>query len=178
MTQATDQLNSLLASVIDALGLDVALWGVEFTSGPGSALLRVYIDAGERPITVEDCATVSREISAMLDVEDPIPGNYTLEVSSPGMARPLFTAEQFARHAGETVKITLGMPLENNRRRLQGVIQRVEGADVLIATETGDVTIPHDNIQKARLVPDYGQPAGRVPKPGPARRKPTNPGTA
>jgi ribosome maturation factor RimP len=173
MTQSPDQLQSLLAPAIEALGSDVSLWGIEFTSGPASALLRVYIDAGERAVGIEDCEAVSREISALLDVEDPIPGNYTLEVSSPGMERPLFTPEQFERYLGETVKITLGMPLENNRRRVQGVISAVAGNDVTIDTEAGPMTLAHGNIQRARLVPNYNLPARPGRKPGAPRRKPT-----
>jgi ribosome maturation factor RimP len=163
-----DQLQGLLAPAIDALGLDVTLWGIEFTSGPSSALLRVYIEAAERPVTLEDCETVSRQISALLDVEDPIPGNYTLEVSSPGMARPLFSPAQFARYIGEQVKITLGMAIDN-RRRLQGVISAVEGNDIVVTTEAGPVTFAHGNVQKAKLVPQYDLPAR---KQGAARRKP------
>jgi ribosome maturation factor RimP len=164
-----DQLQGLLAPAIDALGGDLGLWGIEFTSGPSSALLRVYIDAAERAVTVEDCAAVSREISAVLDVEDPIPGNYTLEVSSPGLARPLFTPEQFARYIGEAVKITLGMPVDN-RRRLQGVIRAVEGSEITIDTDGGPVAVAHGNVQKARLVPEYDLAPRR--KPAAARRKP------
>jgi ribosome maturation factor RimP len=166
-----DQLQGLLAPAIDALGLDVTLWGIEFTSGPSSALLRVYIEAAERPVTLEDCETVSRQISALLDVEDPIPGNYTLEVSSPGMARPLFSPAQFARYIGEQVKITLGMAIDN-RRRLQGVISAVEGNDIVVTTEAGPVAFAHGNVQKAKLVPQYDLPARPARKPGAARRKP------
>jgi len=175
MTTAIDQLNSLLGPAIDALDKGVVLWGIEFTSGPASALLRVYIDAIDRPVAIEDCEAVSREISALLDVEDPIPGNYTLEVSSPGIDRPLFSPEQFARYIGDVAKVTLSLPIDG-RRRVQGRIARVEGATIVIAGDIGnEVAIAHENIQKAKLVPQYEKPA----KPsGPARprRNPKNTG--
>jgi ribosome maturation factor RimP len=178
MTTAIDQLQGLLAPAIEALGQGVALWGIEFTSGPGSALLRVYIDAGERPVTIEDCEAVSREISALLDVEDPIPGNYTLEVSSPGIDRPLFTLEQFARHAGERVRITLGLAVDN-RRRVQGTIVGVEGGAVVVAGDSGEpIAVAHENIQKARLVPDYGPKPKPGRKPDGSGRRKSDPGPA
>jgi ribosome maturation factor RimP len=175
MTNTIDQLQRLLGPAIDGLEKGVSLWGIEFTSGPSSALLRIYLDAGERPVVLEDCEVVSREISALLDVEDPIPGNYTLEVSSPGLARPLFTPAQFARFVGEQVKITLGLPVDN-RRRVQGAILRVDGSTIVIGAESGEVAVAHENIQKARLVPQFDPPAkpgkpagGRCrPKPGAA----------
>ena len=161
MTAAIDQLQELLAPAIEGLGQGVSLWGIEFTSGPASALLRVYIDAAGRPVAIEDCEAVSREISALLDIEDPIPGNYTLEVSSPGLDRPLFTPEQFARYIGEKVKITLGLPVDN-RRRVQGEILAVDGGTITVAGSDGPLALAHENIQKARLVAAFEPPA----KPG------------
>ncbi len=177
MTTANDQLQDLLTPAIDALGIGVSLWGIEYAPGHGSSLLRIYIDAGERPVTLDDCEAVSREISALLDVEDPIPGAYTLEVSSPGLERPLFSPEQFARFIGEPVRITLGLPLEG-RRRLQGRIERVVGDDVVVLVDGDAITVPHVNIQKAKLAPAL-EPAGKpTRRPGGARRKPNNSGAA
>ena len=175
MTTANDQLQNLLAPAIAALGQGVALWGIEYAPSHGNALLRIYIDAGDRPVTLEDCEAVSREISALLDVEDPIPGNYTLEVSSPGIDRPLFTPEQFARYLGEVAKVTLSLPVDG-RRRVQGRIARADGATIVIAGDTGnELAIAHENIQKAKLVPQYEKPAKPV---GPTRprRNPKNTG--
>ena len=174
MTTTIDQLNNLLGPAIDALDKGVVLWGIEFTSGPASALLRVYIDAPERPVAIEDCEAVSREFSALLDVEDPIPGNYTLEVSSPGIDRPLFTPEQFTRYLGEIAKITLSLPVDG-RRRVQGRIAKVEGNTIVIAGDVNELAIAHENIQKAKLVPQFDKPAKPI---GPARprRNPENPG--
>jgi ribosome maturation factor RimP len=88
MSQKQHEIESLLAPAVEALGLE--LLGSEYSAGVSSALLRLYIDAPQRPVTIEDCEAVSREVSALLDVHDPIESNYTLEVSSPGIERPLF----------------------------------------------------------------------------------------
>ena len=93
--------------------------GVEFSPSQGQSTLRVYIDTDGREVTLDDCEAASRELSALLDVEDPIPGHYVLEVSSPGIDRPLFTAGQVAKVVGQEVKIPLKAPLEG-RRRLRG----------------------------------------------------------
>ena len=141
--------------------------------------MRLYIDippgdaAGDsetpRMVGIEDCEAVSREVSAQLDVEDPISGNYTLEVSSPGVDRPLFTPAQFARFLGEQVKIGLKLP-QDGRRRLQGRIAAVEGErielDIEAKPEPQRLSVAFDNIEKARLVPDWVA-LGFVPtKPG------------
>ena len=120
MAEKSAEIAALLAPTVDALGLE--LLGVEYLPAPGGALVRLYIDipledaaaeaAGEgdeppRTVGIEDCEAVSREVSAQLDVEDPISGNYTLEVSSPGLDRPLFTPAQFARYIGQVAKVWL-----------------------------------------------------------------------
>ena len=174
--KATD-ISNLLSPTVQALGLE--LLGVEYLPSPGGATLRLYIDippgdaVGDsetpRMVGIEDCEAVSREVSAQLDVEDPISGNYTLEVSSPGVDRPLFTPAQFARFLGEQAKIGLKLP-QDGRRRLQGRIAAVEGErielDVEAKPEPQRVSVDFDNIEKARLVPDWAA-LGFVPtKPG------------
>lgn len=104
MSSKLEQLQAIVAPVIEALGYEC--WGIEFLSQGKHSLLRIYIDHADG-IFIEDCEKVSRQVSGVLDVEDPISNEYTLEVSSPGMDRPLFTLEQFAAHAGEQVKIKL-----------------------------------------------------------------------
>src|SRR5690606_25160167 len=96
----------------------------------------------------------SREISALLDVNDPVAGRYTLEVSSPGLERPLFTMEHFRRFAGEQVKISVSLPVDG-RRRFQGRIDDVEDDRITIDQDGTPVTIAHACVGKARLVPDY-----------------------
>ena len=161
MSGKANEISTLLAPTVESLGLE--LLGVEYLPAPGGALLRLYIDvpenatdaAGEpRSVGIEDCESVSREVSAQLDVADPISGHYTLEVSSPGVDRPLFTAAQFARFAGEEAKATLKLP-QDGRRRLQGRILRVEGGTVVFAVDGSEVAVADDNIEKARLVPDW-----------------------
>ena len=151
------EIAALLAPTVQALGLD--LLGAEYLPAPGGAVLRVYIDvpepeSGERNVGIEDCERVSREVSAQLDVADPISGNYTLEVSSPGLERPLFDAAQFARFAGETAKVALKLP-QDGRRRLQGRILRVDGDDVAFDVDGNELVVSIDNIDKAKLVPDW-----------------------
>lgn len=176
--KATD-LSNLLSPTVQALGLE--LLGIEYLPSPGGALLRLYIDiptgtTGEsdapRMVGIEDCEAVSREVSAQLDVEDPISGHYTLEVSSPGVDRPLFTVAQFARFLGEQAKVGLKLP-QDGRRKLQGRIVAVEGEYIDFEVDAKSapqrVSVAFDNIEKARLVPDWAALGFAAEKPG---RKP------
>jgi len=166
----------LLSPTVEALGLE--LLGVEYLPAPGSATLRLYIDVPmaeqpERMVNIDDCERVSREVSAQLDVEDPISGNYTLEVSSPGVDRPLFTLAQFARHVGESAKIGLKLS-QNNRRRLQGPIVAVDetAGEIVFEVEGAPMTVAFDNIDKARILPDWaalGLAPEKPNKPGPKK---------
>lgn len=157
MTDKAEDIARLLAPTVTSLGLE--LLGIEYLPASGGALVRLYIDVPQsgsdaRNVGIEDCESVSREVSAQLDVEDPITGNYTLEVSSPGIDRPLFGAAQFARFIGESAKVTLKLP-QDGRRRLQGAILRVEGETIVFAVDTTEFTVDAGNIDKARLVPDW-----------------------
>lgn len=176
MSDKATEIAELLAPTVEALGLE--LLGAEYLPAPGSATLRLYIDVPlaeqpERMVNIDDCERVSREVSAQLDVEDPISGNYTLEVSSPGVDRPLFTLAQFGRHAGESVKVGLKLA-QNNRRRLQGAIMRIdEAADtVVLEVEGAEIAVAFDNIDKARILPDWvalGLAPQKPNKPGPKK---------
>jgi ribosome maturation factor RimP len=156
-----EELTELLAPVIADLGLECL--GVEYSPSHGNSLVRVYIDAADRPVTVDDCEVVSREVSATLDVNDPIQGRYTLEVSSPGIDRPLYTPEQFARFVGHAAKLEVGLPI-GGRRRFQGPIRAVEGTTIVLEQDGVPVRVAHDNVHKARLVPDFGDEAKNVKK--------------
>jgi len=147
-----EELNALLAPLIADLGLELV--GIEFSPGHGGSLLRVYIDVADRPVTIDDCERASREISAALDVNDPVAGRYTLEVSSPGLDRPLFTPAHFERFIGQSVKINVNLPLEG-RRRFHGTIKEIDGDRIVIEQDGVPVSIVHSNIAKARLAPDY-----------------------
>lgn len=182
MTDKASEISALLAPTVQSMGLE--LLGAEYLPAPGGAVLRLYIDApadaGEdRSVGIDECEAVSREVSAQLDVEDPISGNYTLEVSSPGIDRPLFTPAQFARFQGETAKVGLKLPLDG-RRRLQGRIAQVEGDTVTFDVDGQPLPVAFDNIDKARLVPDWAAlgfaPAkdrsGRDARPGKVKKQP------
>ena len=151
MSSKLEQLQALLAPVVEALGYEC--WGVEFISQGRHSVWRVYIDRPEG-ILIDDCEAVSRQVSGILDVEDPISGEYTLEVSSPGMDRPLFTLEQFAKHAGEQVKIRLRSPYEG-RRNYQGILRGVEEQDVVVLVDDHEYLLPIDSIDKANIIPRF-----------------------
>ncbi len=151
--------------ILADLGLECA--GVEWLPSQGQGTLRVYIETPEREVDIDDCEAASRELSAVLDVEDPIQGHYVLEVSSPGLDRPLFTAEQFARFAGEEVKLVLTAPLDG-RRRFRGRIDGVEDTLIRLTLDDGnEVDFEHAAVESARLVPDWvALGLAPAPKPG------------
>ncbi|MDZ5604390.1 ribosome maturation factor RimP [Pseudomonas sp. RP23018S] len=151
MSSKLEQLQALLAPVVEGLGFQC--WGIEYISQGKHTVLRVYIDK-EGGIMVEDCEAVSRQISGVLDVEDPITSEYALEVSSPGMDRPLFTLEQYAAHAGEQVKIKLRTPFEG-RRNFQGLLRGVEDQDVVVQVDQNEFLLPIDSIDKANIIPSF-----------------------
>jgi ribosome maturation factor RimP len=179
----TQALAQRFTEVLADLGLECI--GVEFTPSHGQSTLRVYLDLpddrkgldkdgdGEcREVGIEDCETASRELSALLDVEDPVPGHYVLEVSSPGIDRPLFTAAQFAKVSGQEVKLLLKAPLEG-RRRLRGKLIAVEDEQIALEAEGKTFVFEHALVESARVVPDWvalgyapqpkrgGKPAGK-----------------
>ncbi len=151
MSSKLEQLQALLAPVVEALGYEC--WGIEFLSQGRHSLLRVYIDHPDG-ILIDDCEKVSRQISGVLDVEDPITNEYTLEVSSPGMDRPLFVLEQFVRSVGEQVRIRLRSPFEG-RRNFQGLLRGVEGQDVVVLVDDHEYLLPIDLIDKANIIPSF-----------------------
>jgi len=145
-------LESLLRPVIEGLGYEC--WGVEYLPQGKHSILRVYIDRPEEGITVEDCEAVSRQVSGVLDVEDPIQNEYFLEVSSPGMDRPLFGLEHYRRYAGHQVQLRLRMPFEG-RRKYRGLLKGVEGNDVVIVVNEHEFLFPIESIERANVVPVF-----------------------
>lgn len=130
---------------------DCELWGVEQFRRGHRSLLRLYIDS-PRGITLADCERVSRAVTGVLDVEDPIRGPYDLEVSSPGLDRPLFSPLQVQRYLGQEVRLRLRMKL-NGHRQLIGVVEQVQG-DALVVDMAGEkIEVKWDLVDKARLVP-------------------------
>lgn len=124
-----------------------------FRKGAGQSTLRVYIDR-DKGVGLQDCAAVSEQLSAVLDVEDPIPGRYDLEVSSPGLDRPLVYPEHFRRFAGSRVRIRLNEKLDG-RRNLEGILQGCSQGRVNLAAEGREWSIPLAQVEIARLVPSY-----------------------
>ena len=152
MKQDPLHIGDMLEPGIRSLGYELV--GVEFqTGGKGGGLLRVYIDS-ESGISAEDCQKVSYQVSGVLDVEDPIPGHYTLEVSSPGLDRLLFRAEDFDRFAGQLVKLRLTYPVEG-QRKFKGRLVGMRGENVVIKEDDMEISLPFDQIEQARLVPEY-----------------------
>ncbi|GGK04424.1 ribosome maturation factor RimP [Luteimonas terricola] len=184
MADKSTDIAGLLSPTVASLGLE--LLGIEYLPSSDGALLRLYIDrpgadpaAEGQGVGIEDCEAVSREVSAQLDVEDPISGNYTLEVSSPGVDRLLFTPAHFERFLGEQAKVVLKLP-QDGRRRLTGRIAAVEGGTLTFEVDGQPFAVAADNVDKARLVPDwvalgYGpakDASGRDARPGKGRGKP------
>ena len=149
MATKDQQITDMLETTIEALGF--TLWGVEYLSQGRHSLVRIYIDA-PNGITVDDCATVSEQVGGVFDVEDPITGEYTLEVSSPGMDRLLFKLEQYPGYVGEIVELRLRGAFEG-RRKFKGVLQGIEGEDVVIQVDDHEYLLPHSAIEKARIQP-------------------------
>ena len=135
-------------------GLGYELLGVEFTGQGQHSRLRIFIDR-DGGVNLDDCELVSRQVSAVLDVEDPIRGHYALEVSSPGLDRPLFKLEHFSRFVGSLVKIRLRNAL-TGQRNFKGKIVRVDDRAIVIEQEdAGEISLAHDNIDKANLIPIF-----------------------
>ncbi len=175
----TQALAQRFSEVLADLGLECL--GVEFTPSHGQSTLRVYlelpdkdapdasVDAERREVGIEDCEKASRELSALLDVEDPIPGHYVLEVSSPGIDRPLFTAAQFEKATGQEVKVLLKAPLEG-RRRLRGKLTSVREGQIALEGEGRTFEFGHSLVESARVVPDWVA-LGYAPQPKPGGKK-------
>ena len=144
-------LRRMFEPVVEAMGYQ--LWGLEYLPQGRHSLLRIYIDK-EGGIDVEDCAEVSHQLSGLLDVEDPISGEYTLEVSSPGLDRPLFTPEQFKAYIGQQAKVRLKQAFDN-RKNFTGVIKGVEDDEIILGVGEEDYTLPIEAIDKANIVTQF-----------------------
>ena len=136
---------------MNALGCE--LWGLDYLAQGKKSVLRIYIEK-EGGVLLEDCEQVSRQISATLDVEDPISGEYTLEVSSPGMDRPLFTLDQFKRYLGETVAVRLRVAFEG-RRKFSGVLKGVEDDEIVLEVDNEEYLLPFELLDKANIIPRF-----------------------
>lgn len=151
VTSKERQLERLFGPTIEALGCRI--WGVELVSQGKHALLRIYIDRSNG-VSIDDCERVSKQVSALLDVEDPIGSSYTLEVSSPGLDRLLFKPEHYAQSVGERVDLRLGLP-EQGRRRVIGEMTRYTGDEVTVDVDGTPFVVHLANVQRARIVPTF-----------------------
>ena len=143
-------MKELIEPAVNTLGYEVL--GVEYHAATQRSLVRVYIDS-EAGIGVDDCERVSYQVSGILDVEDPVAGAYDLEVSSPGLDRPLFEPSHFARHCGAKARIRLNWPIDG-RRNFRGVLRGCRDGNILIDVDGAEHALPFGRIGSARLVPD------------------------
>lgn len=153
MSRSQDKLTQLLTPAVEGLGFELV--GIEHLPQGKQSLLRIYIDSPEG-ITVEDCSRVSHQVSGVLDVEEPINGHFSLEVSSPGIERRLFKREHYERFVGSKVKVQLHHAI-NGRRKIVGVLEKLDGDDIFIQPEDTDegFQIALDDIDKANIVADF-----------------------
>jgi ribosome maturation factor RimP len=147
----------LIRSMVEPLlhAMDLQLWGVEYLGQGKHTLLRIYIEK-EGGVNVEHCAEASRQISGLLDVEDPISSEYTLEVSSPGLDRMLFTIDQYRQYAGHVAKIRLTENFEG-RRNFQGRLGLVENDEVVLVMGEDKYAFPIELVEKANIVAETVQ---------------------
>ena len=141
------QLEDLLKPTIEGLGFE--LWGIEYIAQGRHSVLCIYIES-DNGINVDDCASVSHQVGSLLDVEDTITGEYTLEVSSPGMDRLLFRLDQYPAYVGEEIELRLRRAFEG-RRKFKGILKGVEGEDIVVEVDNHEYLLPHDAVEKARI---------------------------
>ena len=149
MDRLEKKLSGMFEPVIESM--DYELVGVELTGSGNGTILRIYIDA-EKGITVDDCQAVSYQVSGILDVEDPLHNHYTLEVSSPGLDRPLVKPEHFEKYTGELVKIR-STEAVLGRKNFKGILESYDGEYLYVAVDNEVYEIPFDLVEKANLVP-------------------------
>ena len=145
-------MSELLGPLLADMGYEFV--GLEYHAHASNGMLRVYIDKPETGVLVDDCVKASREISALLDLHDPIKGHFNLEVSSPGMNRLLFSSAHFQRFIGDQAKLTVALAIDG-QRKFVGTIKNVDGELITLTLDDQDVEIEHSNIVKARLVPQF-----------------------
>lgn len=151
MATLEQKLQELLTAPVEDLGFELV--GIECQRAGRYLTVRLFIDT-ENGVTIDDCADVSRQVSAILDVEDPIADKYNLEVSSPGLDRPLFTLAHYQRFVGSDVSVHLRLPI-GDRRKWQGKLEKVEGDMVTLIVDGNSQTFAFSNIQKGNIIPKF-----------------------
>jgi ribosome maturation factor RimP len=166
MSSVQNKLTALIEPVVESLGCE--LWGLEYLVQGRQATLRIYIEKAivdsdaeaaddakkEVGVGLHDCEKVSRQVSSVLDVEDPIASHYTLEVSSPGMDRPLFALSHYQSSVGEKVSIKLSRKFDD-RKNFIGVIAGIEDDEVILRVEEEEYVLPIELIDKANIIPTF-----------------------
>ncbi|BBN80865.1 ribosome maturation factor RimP [Pseudoalteromonas sp. A25] len=151
MTKLEQELTAMLNPAVEALGFE--LLGLEFVQAGRHSTLRVYIEH-ENGITVDNCADVSRQVSAILDVEDPITNEYDLEVSSPGVDRPLFKPAHYEKAQGEEVRVRTKLP-QDGRRNFKGDLVAVSGDMITVSADGVEHLIMLSNIERANIIAKF-----------------------
>ena len=142
-----ESIQALIEPSVEALGFE--LWGLELIAQGRFSTLRIYIESA-KGITVDDCAEVSHQVSGILDVEDPITNQYTLEVSSPGVDRPLFKQAHYEQYIGQFMRVRLHSPFDG-RRKFAGVLMGLEADEIVLLVDKEEYLLPIDAIDKAAL---------------------------
>lgn len=150
MAKIETTLHDRLAGIISSMGYEFV--GGELEGYGRGGVLRLYIDS-EKGVTLDDCSRVSYQVSAVLDVEDPIQGHYNLEVSSPGLDRPLFEIAHYQKQIGNRIKLRLCAPIRN-RRKFVGILVRVDGNDIHLLVDQEEWVLPFSTIEKANVIAD------------------------
>jgi ribosome maturation factor RimP len=153
--KAVDRVRALAQGIVDFMGMELV--HVEVKREPGGAIVRLFID---KPggVTLDDCSRVSRQISAQMDIDDPFEHRYTLEVSSPGLDRPLYGPRDYERFTGRSVRVTTYEPIDGQRRFAGRLVGLVEGSVHLLLPGGRELAIPLDRVAKARLEIDIAVP--------------------
>jgi ribosome maturation factor RimP len=153
MASKQEVLEQMVAPIVAAL--DCELWGLEYLTQGRYTTVRIYIDSPQG-VTLDDCEKISRQISSIFDVEDPISSEYTLEVSSPGIDRPLYKESQYLAYVGQEINARLRVAVEG-RRRFKGVITKVENGQIVLQVDGKEVVLAIDAIDKANIEPCYDE---------------------
>ncbi len=151
-----EKLEQMLAPAVTGLGYELV--GIEYLGQGKYSVLRVYIDQPEGSealgINVDDCSKVSYQVSGVLDVEDPLPGHYNLEVSSPGLDRPLFKVADYERFQGKLLRVVTDYPVDG-QRKYKGTLKGLQDGNVLLDVEGEVVEIPLVAVKQARIIPEF-----------------------
>ncbi len=152
-----DAVHSCCESLLESLGLELV--DLEYLAGDNRGILRLYIDRPGGGVTLDDCVAVSRQLGALLDVEDVIPFRYVLEVSSPGLNRPLKRPKDFLAHCGKKIKIKMKVPVDG-RRRFTGILRRYDEKSntLVLESEEGSYTLDAADFAKCNLVYEFPKP--------------------